>query len=86
MQMQGFLQDFCALMGDHFTSLADEDEKTKATAATRGAPLIREVNETSEEEKIREIISKPEVKDALEDRDIQKLLFLLKTNPEGAHQ
>ena len=84
--MQGFLQDFCALMGNHFTSLADEDEKMKATAATKGAPLIREVNETSEEEKMREIISKPEVKEVLEDSDVQKLIFLLKNNPEGAHQ
>ncbi len=82
--MKGFLQDFCALMGDHFTELADQEEKITPTA--EAAPLITEVKEPSPEDKVKEILSKPEIRKLLEDREVQKLLHLLKTNPDAAHR
>ncbi len=84
--MRGFLQDFCALMGDHFTELADQEEKMTPAAGAGAAPLITEVKEPSAEDKVKEILAKPEIRKLLEDREVQKLLHLLKTNPDAAHR
>lgn len=84
--MQSFLRDFCELMGDHFTSLADGEGGRKSSATEERAPLISEINSPPEEDEIKQIISKPEVKEALEDHDVQKLILLLKNDPEGAHR
>ena len=84
--MRGFLQDFCALMGDHFIELADQEDKMKAAAEKGTAPLITEVTEPSDEDKVKELLAKPEVQELLADKEVQKLLHLLKTNPEAAHK
>jgi len=38
-QLRTFLQEFCALMGEHFTALADKEEKENSS---RHTPLISE--------------------------------------------
>ncbi len=83
--MRGFLQDFCSLMGDHFTQLADNEEQMKP-ANGKSAPLIAEVGAPSSEDKVKEILAKPKVRQLLEDKEVQTLLHLLKTNPEAAHK
>ena len=45
-EMQQFLQEFCSLMGDHFTALADKEEKETKPSAEQ--PLIAETTATGE--------------------------------------
>lgn len=84
--MRGFLQDFCALMGDHFIELADQEDKIKAAAEKGITPLITEVTKPSDEDRVKELLGKPEIQELLADKDVQKLLHLLKSNPEAAHK
>lgn len=86
MQVQKFLQEFCALMGDHFTMLADKDEKEQASQATNRPPLISEVPSNEEEAQMREIISRPQVKESLSDPAIQQLIVALKEDPALAQR
>ena len=34
-QMREFLQQFCSLMGDHFTALAEKDDRSKQRSAAQ---------------------------------------------------
>lgn len=85
-QVQKFLQEFCALMGDHFTMLADKDEKEQTSHATNKPPLISEAPASEEEAQMREILSRPQVKEALSDPAIQKLIVALKEDPTVAQR
>lgn len=82
--MRVFLQDFCSLMGDHFTELADKEEKINAATGKGATPLITEVSDPSDEVKAKELLDKPEIKELLVDQEVQTLLHLLKTNPDAA--
>ena len=73
-------------MGDHFTMLADKEEKKQASKVSTKAPLISEVPSNEEEAKMREIMSRPQVKEALSDPAIQKLIVALKEDPSSAQR
>ena len=74
------------MMGDHFTVLADKEEKEQASKASTQAPLISEVPPSQEEAQMQEIISRPQVKDALSDPAIQQLIVALKEDPNTAQR
>lgn len=84
-QVQKFLQEFCSLMGDHFTMLAGKEEKERASKAVTTPPLISEAP-SSEEAQMREIISRPQVKAALSDPAIQRLITALKEDQATAQR
>lgn len=87
LQVQKFFREFCSLMGDHFTTLADKEEKEQSSKASTNAPLISEVSSSSgEEAQMREIISRPQVKDVLSDPVIQQLIMALKEDPNAAQR
>lgn len=70
-------------MGDHFTMLADKEEKDKKA----DTPHISEANMSSTEEaKMREIISRAPVKEALSDPRIEQLIISLKDDPPKAQR
>ena len=72
-------------MGDHFTALADKEEKDKAAASDK--PHISEATMSSAEEaEMREIISRPVVKEALSDPRIEQLIIALKDDPPAAQK
>lgn len=73
-------------MGDHFTMLADREEKEQASKPAAKAPLISEAPSSEEEAKMREILSRPQVKDALSDPAIQRLILALKEDPTAAQR
>ena len=73
-------------MGDHFTLLADKEEKKQTSNAATEESLISEVPSNEEETKMREILSRPQVKEALSDPDIQKLIVALKEDPTAAQR
>ena len=81
MQIQRFVREFCALLGDHFTALADKEEREKAAATN-----ISEALSNEEEAEMREIMSRPEVKEALNDPRIEKLIIALKDDPPAAQR
>ena len=88
-QTQNFLQEFCALMGDHFTQLADKETTSKPAA--NNAPLISEVSSSAsppseDDEQMREKLAKPEVQRVLQEPEIQRLIVALKTKPEDAQR
>ena len=72
-------------MGDHFTMLADKEEKDQVTAATN-TPHISEAMSSEEETEMREIISRPQVKEALSDPRIEELIIALKDDPPAAQR
>jgi len=71
------MQTFCSMMGSHFSGL---DEVTSQRSSSEPAIV------TEDEAKMKKILGKPEVKRALEDPLIQKLLQLLKTDPTAAQR
>lgn len=71
-------------MGDHFTMLADKEERDK-TAATN-TPHISEAMSSMEEAEMREIISRPQVKEALSDPRIEELIIALRDDPPTAQR
>lgn len=73
-------------MGDHFTALADKEEKEQGSKAASVAPLITEAPSGEEEAQMREIISRPQVKEALSDPAIQKLIVALKEDQTTAQR
>ncbi|KAJ7385646.1 hypothetical protein OS493_013671 [Desmophyllum pertusum] len=96
-EMQKALQDFSGILGDHFTSLPGSSSAgMKPTtsnsqenniglserSSTRQQPPVPP--SPDDEAKMREILSDPEVMKVLQDHQIQRLLTLMKTNPEAA--
>lgn len=73
-------------MGDHLTVLADKEEKEQASRAATQAPLISEVPSSQDEAQMQEIISRPQVKDALSDPVIQQLIVALKEDSNTAQR
>ncbi len=74
-------------MGDHFTMLADKDEKDNTAAATNNTPHISEAKMSgAEEAEMREIISRPPVKEALSDPRVEQLIISLKDDPPEAQR
>lgn len=72
-------------MGDHFTMLADKEEKDKA-AATKTPHISEAKMSSTEEAEMREIISRPQVKEALSDPRIEQLIIALKDDPPAAER
>ena len=73
-------------MGDHLTVLADKEEKEQASKASTQAPFISEVPSSQDEAQMQEIISRPQVKDALSDPVIQQLIVALKEDSNTAQR
>ena len=74
-------------MGDHFTMLADKEEKDKTAAAATDTPHISEAKMSgTEEAEMREIMSRPPVKEALSDPQIEQLIISLKDDPAEAQR
>lgn len=93
-EMQKALQEFSALLGEHFTSLGNSGVGMKPTvsqdndiglterASARQQPPVPPSPE--DQAKMQEILSDPEVMRVLQDHQIQKLLTMMKTNPDAA--
>lgn len=93
-EMQKALQEFSALLGEHFTSLGNSAVGMKSTvsqdndiglterASARQQPPVPPSPE--DQAKMQEILSDPEVMRVLQDHQIQKLLTMMKTNPDAA--
>lgn len=93
-EMQTALQDFSGILGEHFTALGNARGELKPTnpqdtniglterSSTKQQPPVPPSPE--DEAKMREILSDPEVMKVLQDHQIQRLLTLMKTNPEAA--
>ena len=81
-----------AVVGDHFTKLGDvQSTQTTKPASQTMDMCVRSSSdpsqETSEdEEKMQRLLAKPEVRDALLDADIQRLLEMLRKNPDAAQR
>ena len=77
-----------AFVGEHFTQLGDV--QTPQTSHTAGQRITDTHSSTAmasaDEVKMQEILAKTEVRDALMDGDIQRLLETLRTNPDAAQR
>lgn len=71
-ELQTFLREFCSLMGDHFSELANKDD-----GASNRVPMDKDVEKT---------LSQKGVKEALTDPHVQKLLNLLRSDPPKAQR
>ena len=80
-------------VGDHFTKLGDMQsaQTTKANSPNAADMCIRSSTSptqmtSADEEKMQKILAKSEVREALMDADIEKLLETLRTNPDAAQR
>ena len=69
-----FFKEICALLGQHFTELADKTEGN-----VEKIPI-----EDEEDRKVREILEKEDVQEVMRDERIQQLIMDMKENPERA--
>lgn len=96
-EMQKVMQEFSGLMGEYFTTLGDSmAQGTSANASKNQGSDIGLTERSStrqqtavppsqeDEAKMRDILSDPEVMKVLQDHQIQRLLTMMKTNPEAA--
>lgn len=91
-EMQKALQEFSGILGEHFTSLGHSEQistaprnigLTEHRTPTQPGPMSLTPS-PEDEAKMQELLSDPEVMKALQDHQIQKLLTLMKTNPDAA--
>ncbi|XP_078698008.1 uncharacterized protein LOC144925754 [Branchiostoma floridae x Branchiostoma belcheri] len=96
-EVQKFFTEFCSILGDHFTKLSDtQDSVQPAPVQTTTSPPgadMRVLKSTDpnqptaeDEAKMREILSNPEMQQVLLDKDVQKLLQMLRTDPQSAQR
>lgn len=94
-EMQKALQEFSGILGEHFTLLGHSEQGGEISTASRNLGLTEHRTPTQQgpvsltpspedEAKMQELLSDPEVMKALQDHQIQKLLTLMKTNPDAA--
>lgn len=91
-EMQKALQEFSGILGDHFSLLGHSEQistaprnigLTEHRTPTQHGP-VSSTPSPEDEAKMQELLSDPEVMKALQDHQIQKLLTLMKTNPDAA--
>lgn len=91
-EMQKALQEFSGILGEHFTLLGHSEQistaprnigLTEHRTPTQQGPVSLTPS-PEDEAKMQELLSDPEVMKALQDHHIQKLLTLMKTNPDAA--
>jgi len=96
-EVKEFIQEFCGLLGEHFTTLGEEETKKKdqmkkpidtleASSTRKLLPGSKDNASQMEEEKFQKIISDPEIKEILNDKRIQHLIHTLKENPAIAQR
>ncbi|XP_035685804.1 uncharacterized protein LOC118422389 [Branchiostoma floridae] len=96
-EVQKFFTEFCSILGDHFTKIADQQDsvapppvQTTPTPAGADMRVLQSTDPhqpTAEDEaKMREILSNPEMQQVLLDKDVQNLLQMLKTDPQSAQR
>ena len=87
-EIQEFIQEFCSVMGDHFTQLASTQSNGMLSRKVMYFHLtVFIVAPTSlEDKKIQDLLSNSDIQAALLDKDIQTLISLLKTEPDKAQR
>jgi len=87
-EVQEFIQEFCSIMGDHFTQLASTQPNgmfSRKVICFHLAVFI--LGPTSlEDKKIQDLLSNSDIQAALLDKDIQTLISLLKTESDKAQR
>lgn len=71
-ELQTFLREFCSLMGDHFSELANKDDGT-----AKNTPVDKDIEKA---------LSQKGVKEALTDPHVQQLLHFLREDPPKAQR
>ena len=89
-EVQEFFHEFCSVMGDHFTKLADTTEaKPKGTefiTKTFYCECFIAAPACAEDKRVEELLSDEDVQSALLDSYVQNFISLLKKDPEKAHR
>eukprot|EP00794_Sanderia_malayensis_P000304 gene304-932_t len=96
-ELQEFIRNFCAIMGEHFTTLEDKNKTQKKSeaenfikpvASSRKANLdaSKAPQTTSDEKKMQAILSNPEVQKILAKPKIQHLISAMQNNPTDSQR
>lgn len=91
---------FFCLLGDHFTSLANDDQSPQISTVAKNEILVKpdtsehitevqsrrfsEAPVNEEDKKIKEILDNPEMKSILLDPEICQLMEAIRSNPSEA--
>ena len=89
-EVQEFFHEFCSVMGDHFTKLADTTKpKSKGTefiTKTFYCECSIAAPAHAEDKRVEELLSNEDVQSAMLDSYVQNFISLLKKDPEKAHR
>ena len=87
-EVMAFFKDFCDIMGTHLEGIADKTDAKKAGGGggggvqqMSGGASLPPAMETAEDRRMRELMQRPDVQDALQDPRIQTLIDQLRKNP-----
>ena len=94
-EMKEFIQEFSALMGDHFTDLSSKENdsmKSKSNSKVKEEKdfVLRETakqpkSNSVEDAQVQSILSDPKMLSILQDEQVQQMMSLLRTEPQKAH-
>ena len=87
-EVQEFFHEFCSVMGDHFTKLADttKPKGTEFVTKTFYYECFIAAPAHAEDKQVEELLSNEDVQSALLDSYVQNFISLLKKDPEKAHR
>lgn len=92
-ELREFIQEFCAIMGEHFTGMADVQEKAAVFSSKSKKPHKREKSDETaactrpslssdeDDKKMQEILADPEIVSILQTPEIQHLFTVMRSNP-----
>ncbi|ELU12371.1 hypothetical protein CAPTEDRAFT_228977 [Capitella teleta] len=93
-EMQSFIRDFCRIMGNHLSNLpgnsTDQPPPIAVSDSTAEISVASSTNPkqaTAEDERrMQDILANPEIRTILQDPRVQRLLEVLRTDPDKAQK
>ncbi|XP_057311676.1 uncharacterized protein LOC130649418 isoform X2 [Hydractinia symbiolongicarpus] len=92
-ELREFIQEFCAIMGEHFTGMADVQEKAAVFSSKSKKPHKQENSDVTvaytrpslssdeDDKKMQKILADPEIVSILQAPEIQHLFTVIRSNP-----
>ncbi|XP_028414607.1 uncharacterized protein LOC114537704 [Dendronephthya gigantea] len=82
-ELQSFIKDFCAILGEHFTGMAEQTSEQVNSSEVDGKATTAS---QEDKEKMSKILSDPATLEVLKDPWVSKLIKNLKENPPEARR
>ncbi|XP_046848114.1 uncharacterized protein LOC124441691 [Xenia sp. Carnegie-2017] len=80
-ELQNFIKEFCGILGEHFTSMADQKDICEKESIAKTSSATKQ-----DQEQMNKILSDPTTLEVLKDPWVSKLIMNLKENPVEARR